>query len=157
MREIVGQEQPRPRWWWVGPICASVAVAVSTRDLLGGDAWAVLFVLQFAVLLVIMVFGLLLPVDRRRALVTDDALVVGRWWGVVTIARKDVRAVRGEVPNRPTWSDRVVVEHEGGEMRLPRYGEAPAVVIQRLQEWAGVCETAHGPPDGVTSDLGDAP
>lgn len=91
MREIVAQEQPRPRWLWIGPICASAALAGTICDPANGSAWTVLFVLQFAALLVVMVVDLLLPADRKQAIVTDNALLVGRWWHVVTIARKAVR------------------------------------------------------------------
>jgi hypothetical protein len=146
MREVVAQEEPVSRWFWVGPLCSLVALAVATRSLVGGRTAGVLFAALFAVLLARTLVELLLPADRRRAVVTGDALVVGRWWRVVTIAREDVRAVRGDVPGRPTWSDRVVVEHAGGELWLPRYQQPPAVVIQRLQEWAAVGERPAAAP-----------
>lgn len=121
----------------------------------------VLFVVLFVVLLVMAVADMLMPADRRQVVVTETELLVGRRWRVTTIARPDVRAVRGDVLDRPTWSDRVVVEHAGGEMRLPRYEEPPAVVVRRLQEWAGVGERpaapAGAPPVRLSPRRGGSP
>lgn len=145
MREVVAQEQRRPRWLWVGPVCSLIAIGISIRSIVDGRVGMVLFVVLFVVLLVMAVADMLMPADRRQVVVTETELLVGRRWRVTTIARPDVRAVRGDVPDRPTWSDRVVVEHAGGEMRLPRYEEPPAVVVRRLQEWAGVGERPAAP------------
>ncbi|MTG89883.1 hypothetical protein GJV82_13140 [Cellulosimicrobium sp. BIT-GX5] len=145
MREVIAQEQPRSRWYWIGPVCGFAGLAGATHSLAGGRTAMVLFIGFFAVLLTLMLVELFAPVDRRQVIATDERLFVGRWWRVVSIARQDVRAVRGDVPNRPTWSDRVIVEHVGGELTLGRYEQPPAVVIQRLQEWAGVGERPNGP------------
>jgi len=145
-QQIVARERPRPRWFWVGPILGLVGVSAATVNMALGRWGQVLFVILFAVLLTVAVIDLLLPADRKQAVVTDDVLRVGRWGRVSTIARNDVRAVHGDVLGRPTWSDRVVVEHVGGELRLPLYAEPPSEVIGRLQEWAGVGERPGDPP-----------
>jgi len=58
----------------------------------------------------------------------------------VTLARHEVLAVRGNVPGRPSWSERVVIETPGGLVSLPLLDKSPALIVPRLQEWAGVSE-----------------
>lgn len=95
-----------------------------------------------------LVVGAALLVARSVELVLDrDTLRLVRRWRPLVIPRTSVRAVRGSVPGRPSWSDAVLLDVDGRTVRLPTLEPSPAILVPRLQTWAGVGEA---PVDGVT-------
>jgi hypothetical protein len=146
--EVVARapQQSRQIWVTVG-IQALLAVVWVVRFLLDGDRVAAVLAGCFVVLLLVGVVLALAPPALTLTL-TDDALVLTRRRRPLHVARGDVRAVRGDVPNRPSWSGQVVVEtRDGRAVRLPRFDVTPGALIPRLQDWAGVGERP-APEDG---------
>lgn len=86
---------------------------------------------------------------RARLVLDDDVLRLVRPLRPWSVRRADVVAVRGDVPGRPTWSGSLVLETRDGSHRVSGLEPGPAVLVPRLQEWAGVGETARtSPPEG---------
>jgi hypothetical protein len=73
----------------------------------------------------------------------------------VVIPRRDVLAVRGNVPDRPSWSDRVLVQTPHRVHTLPSLDQPPSVLVPELQRWAGVTERAGARSDGTCGTHAD--
>jgi len=94
-------------------------------------------------LLVALVVALAVAFRRRGGVVLrldETELRLERRVHPVAVRRRDVLAVRGDVPGRPTWSEHVLVQTPGGILRLPPLDQPPGVLVPLLQEWAGVEE-----------------
>lgn len=80
--------------------------------------------------------------NPRIALVlSGDTLELRRRIRPLSFNKGDVVAVRGDVAGRPSWSTQILIETRDRAVRLPALDQAPADLIPRLQEWAGVDET----------------
>ena len=77
---------------------------------------------------------------RIELLVHEESLELRRRFRPLTVARADVVAFKGNVSGRPSWSEYVIIETRNGEVRLPALKPSPAVLLPRLQRWAGVSE-----------------
>lgn len=95
---------------------------------------------SFAAVLLVVVVWMLLAGTRIELLMHDETLELRRRYRPLTVARADVVAIRGNVVDRPAWSDHVIVETHGGEVRLPALKPSPSVLIPRLKRWAGLGE-----------------
>ncbi len=81
---------------------------------------------------------------RTRLLLRDEELELRRRFRPLPVVRADVVAVRGDVPDRPTWSDHVLIETRDRTVRLPLLDRPAGELIPRLQNWAGVGEHPAG-------------
>lgn len=77
---------------------------------------------------------------RIELLVHADTLELRRRFRPLTVARADVVAFKGNVSERPSWSEYVIIETRSGEVRLPVLKPSPSVLLPRLQRWAGVSD-----------------
>lgn len=158
MGEVVARapRQTRQIWLTLG-IQALLAVVWGVRFLTDGDRGAAVLAGCFVVLVLVGLVLALAPPALTLTL-TDEALVVTRRWRPLHVRRGDVRAVRGDVPNRPSWSGQVVVETaDGRAVRLPRFDVPPGVLIPRLQDWAGVGERPSPEGPGPRAEPTDLP
>ncbi|MFS0703806.1 hypothetical protein AB6N23_04720 [Cellulomonas sp. 179-A 9B4 NHS] len=149
MREVVARTPPPPRWLGVLAAVQLVNLVYWTVRLFGGERdAAVVMVVSVAVALAAATAALV--ASRRATLVlTPDHLLLERRRHPLTIARQDVRGVRGDVPGRPSWSEVVLLDVGGREVRLPVLDARPATLVPRLQRWADVGErAAHEPGAG---------
>jgi hypothetical protein len=148
VREVLARTQRPSRLLWVNAGAPTLLLAVWVPRVLGGERGvAVVLVVLAAVSLTAAVATML--VDARAALVlTDDELVVERRLGLRPrrVARLAVRAVDGNVHGRPSWSDTVVITVRDGDrdrlFRLGGFDVHARVLVPRIQEWAGVGDTA---------------
>ncbi|MFI2101677.1 hypothetical protein ACH436_00140 [Isoptericola sp. NPDC019693] len=140
MHDVVARTPRQPRLAWGLLATWACLFAVQTVRLLDAVDWPTILLGVAAALGMVAAIAQLVASRSGQLVLTDDELRVERRRRPLTIPRGAVRAVRGNLRDRPTWSARVVVEHAGGEVTLPRYDLAPALVIACLQEWAGVGE-----------------
>ncbi|WP_258724864.1 hypothetical protein [Cellulomonas sp. NS3] len=115
----------------------ALAVVRAVRD---DDPTATLLAVLLAVLVGGLAVGVLLAARPAELVLTEDALVLRRRLRPLTVARASVRAVRGDVRGRPTWSHAVVLQLEDRTLRLPALEPGAGVLVPRLQSWAGVGE-----------------
>lgn len=128
-------------------VVLNVALAAmwTWRAVRTGETMAVVLAVAFVLLLAVwVVLGLRGP--GTALVVTPEALHLRRRVRPLVIPRADVVAVRGDVDGRPSWSTRVVVETADRTVPLPELDRSPAVLVPRLQEWAGVDEHARADP-----------
>lgn len=152
MREVVARTARPGRWVWLIVVAQGLALA-SWVPRLGGEerGLAVLFVCASALLIVMAV--VVAVVDPRATLVlTDEALLVERRWRALRVARDAVQAVDGNIHGRPSWSESVVLTVAGRDrpVRLGGFEVHARVLIPRLQEWAGVGDTAPASEDSAS-------
>lgn len=144
MREVVARTARPGRWLWAGAAGQALLLASWVPRLGGEDhGLAVVFVCLSGLLLVMAV--VLAVTDLRATLVlTDDALLLERRWRPLRVPREAVLAVDGNIHGRPSWSESVVVTVAGRDrpVRLGGFEVHARVLIPRLQEWAGVGDTA---------------
>ncbi|MFE5310420.1 hypothetical protein [Isoptericola sp. NPDC056578] len=144
MHEVVARTPRQTRLFWGLLVTWTCVLAVNTARLAGGADRSTVVLAVVAALGMVAALAQLVASRSGQLVLTDDELRVERRRRPLAIPRADVRAVRGNLRDRPTWSDQVIVEHAGGETRLPRYDLAPGLVIARLQEWARVGERPDG-------------
>ncbi|MFC8598194.1 hypothetical protein [Isoptericola sp. NPDC057191] len=161
MRDVVARTPRQPRLAWGLLVTWTCLFTLFTVRLLGAVEWPAIILAVTAALGMAAAIARIVAFRSGQLVLTEEELRVERRRRPLTIARTDVRAVRGNVPNRPSWSDRVIVEHAGGKSTLPAYDLAPGLVIARLQQWAGVGELrgsapAASPPSAATGE-GAAP
>lgn len=94
----------------------------------------------FSAVAVVLYLWAAISAPRVELILTSDRLEVRRRFRPHLIDRREITAVRGDVPGRPSWSEQVLVETRGGVVRLPPLDRPPAEVIPELQQWAGVGE-----------------
>jgi hypothetical protein len=140
VHEVIARAPRAPRWAWVGlALNALLCVHWAWRFAQDGETEA-------AVLLTLVLIGTagfvvaLLSRPPATVTITDDALLIARLRGPQRIERSAVRAVHGDVPGRPTWSEFAIVETDAGPVRLAGLDVGVAVLVERLQDWAGVGE-----------------
>jgi hypothetical protein len=107
-----------------------------------GTARAVVVGIGLAVLVGVLVALVLIHRGRGGAVLvlTDTELRLERRRRPVVLERRHVVAVRGNVPGRPSWSERVLVETRDDLVTLPPLDRSPALLVPELQEWARVPE-----------------
>ncbi|ACQ79663.1 hypothetical protein Bcav_1405 [Beutenbergia cavernae DSM 12333] len=138
MREIVGRSPKQTSVLWVPVGLGLFWTGYWTVQLARGDDRAPIIV---AVVVAFVGLSVAVLLNGRTSLVlTDDELILERRHRPLRVERAAVRAVHGDVPDRPTWSEVVVVEHDSGSVRLPPIDVPPGTVIERLQRWADVGE-----------------
>ncbi|NKY38970.1 hypothetical protein [Cellulomonas septica] len=143
MEEVVARSPGPPRWLYVLVVVNGATAAYWAVRLAGGTRDAAVVLGAAGCLALAAALALLLDRLRARLVVTDDALRVERRWRPRTIARDEIRAVRGDVPDRPSWSQAVLVEvADGRVVHLSPLDASAGDVIVRLQRWAGVGERA---------------
>lgn len=147
MREVVGSSRGVGVGLWAWGLIASPALQLAlwgfrvVRGERGGFPVAML-VLSGALLVLGVV---LLGVERGATLVlTDEALLLERRWRPLEIRRDAIRAVDGDVPGRPAWSETVVVTLDDRTVRLGGFVERPRELVPRLQVWAGLGDAPEG-------------
>ncbi|MBB2924401.1 hypothetical protein [Cellulomonas cellasea] len=111
-----------------------------TRALREDDPVATLLAVALAVLVVGLAVSVLLTRRPAELVLTEDALTLRRRRRPLTVARASIRAVRGDVRGRPTWSHTVVLHLDDRTLRLPALEPGAGVLVPRLQTWAGVGE-----------------
>jgi hypothetical protein len=104
-----------------------------------GDGEAAVLLTLAVVAAVCLAAGLLTR-PPATITITDDGLLITRLRGVQRIERSAVRAVHGDVPGRPSWSEYAVVETDAGAVRLAGLDVGVPALVERLQQWAGVGE-----------------
>ncbi|WP_147795170.1 hypothetical protein [Cellulomonas sp. Y8] len=152
MREVVARTARPGRWLWAGSAGQALLLASWVPRLGGEDhGLAVVFVCLSGLLIVMAV--VLAVTDLRATLVlTDDALLLERRWRPLRVPREAVLAVDGNIHGRPSWSESVVVTVAGRDrpVRLGGFEVHARVLIPRLQEWAGVGDTAPASEDSAS-------
>ncbi len=146
MREVLATTGPTPRWLWGMAAVQAANFALWTVRLVRGDDDAVVVMAVTLAVAVAAATVALVGGRRVRLVLTDDALHVERRFRPVTVPRAAVRGVRGDVPDRPGWSQAVLVELDGRVVRLPAVDAPPSVLVPRLQAWARVGERARTDP-----------
>lgn len=140
MHDVIARTVPPGRrvWWTV--VAQGLVLAFWVPRL--GREEGGLAVLMVGASGLLVASGVVLALtDLRTALVlTDDALLLERRWRPLRIPRDAVRAVDGNIPGRPSWSEAVVITVDGRDrpMRLGPFDVHARVLIPPLQEWAGV-------------------
>jgi hypothetical protein len=140
VHEVIARAPRAPRSAWVGLTVNVVLCALwAWRFARDGDGEAAVLLVLAVVATACLTVGVL---NRPQATVTitDDALLIARLRGVQRIERSAVRAVHGDVPGRPSWSEYAVVETEAGAVRLAGLDVGVPALVERLQQWAGVGE-----------------
>lgn len=152
MREVLARTARPGRWVWLIVVGQGFALA-SWLPRLGGEerGVALLFVCASG-LLIVMAVVLALTDLRATLVLTDDALLLERRWRPLRVPREAVLAVDGNIHGRPSWSESVVVTVAGRDrpVRLGGFEVHARVLIPRLQEWAGVGDTARASEDSAS-------
>lgn len=152
--EIVARSARRPR--------ALLALTIVNGTNFAFWAWRIgteeqgrgrLVVLAVSAVVFLAVVGGFVLVFRRRGgtslVLTDTELRLVRRLNPVVIRRQEVLAVRGNIPGRPSWSEHVLVQTQGGLHTLPPLNRPASELIPALQQWSGASEDAksrHEPP-----------
>lgn len=145
MEKVVAR-RPTP-WYLMGS--GLVGVWWVMRMLVDVAGWSWTWALPTAVAAVVLVSWVALGFDAQALVLTDDALEVRRRFRPLTIPRDAILGARGEIPGRPRWSTRAMVETADGTRRLPGFADTHVGhVVEAVQEWAGVDERGpRGPVD----------
>ncbi|MDM7830113.1 hypothetical protein [Cellulomonas edaphi] len=148
MRDVLAQTpKPTAGQYALLILCAVQAVYWTVRAIAGDDAGFALM-LGIGSASVAGLGGVLIVRAMRMVtlVLTDDALLLEQRSSTTTVRRSDIRAVNGDMPHRPTWSQFVIIElADEAASKLPRLNKAPGVLIPRIQRWAGVGEEPPAP------------
>ncbi len=144
MPEVIARATRPPRWMWTNLVIQAALAGLWTWRFLQ-DGETVAGGLAAGFVLLALLGGVLIASTPPAALVlTDEALLVQRRWRPRRVARSSVRAVHGNVPGRPTWSESVVIETDSGPVHLGGLDLGVPAMIDRLQAWARVGEQPAG-------------
>lgn len=132
--EVIARSPKKPPWLWVQLIVQSILFAYwanKFRD--RGDAdVAIVITVGFFIILVLSiaaVFGY----QRVTLVLTDDSVTLQRRWRPIAVARTEIRAVRGEIPGRPSWSSSLVLELDDERtVTLPTFGQTGKALVPRM-------------------------
>ena len=143
--EVIARSPKKPLWLWAQIILQSLLLAYWANKLRNGDDGAAIVMTVGFSIVVILAVTSVFGYQRVALVLTDDAVMLRRRWRPIAIARTDIRAVRGDIPGRPSWSNSLVLQLDDDRtVTLPTFGQTGKTLVPKLQEWAGVGETPTG-------------
>ncbi|QTE31102.1 hypothetical protein [Pengzhenrongella sicca] len=140
--EVIARSAKKPLWLWAQIFSQALLLIFWANKLREGDDGAAIVMTVLLSIVVILSVAAVFGFQRVELVLTDDAVLLRRRWHPITVARADIRAVRGDIPGRPSWSASLIVQLDAGQIvTLPTFGQTGATLVPTLQEWAGVGET----------------